>query len=92
MSKRIGLRELRQNASEYLRRAEAGESFELTRHGERVAMLTPLPERANARDRLIAEGKLIPGKGNLADLGPPLPAKVTGSVSRALDELREERL
>lgn len=47
---------------------------------------------ANRRERLIAEGKLIPAKRRLADLGPPLPVRGKMSVSQALEELREERL
>jgi prevent-host-death family protein len=88
----IGVRELRQNASRYLRHVEAGETLEVTSRGRPVALLTPLPERASVRDRLIAEGKLIPARRRLADLGPPPRVRVSRSVSRALEEEREERL
>ncbi len=36
---RIGTREIRQNASTYLRRVELGEVFLVTRHGDPVAVL-----------------------------------------------------
>ena len=39
----VGVRELRQNLSVYLRRVEAGETLEVTEHGHSVARLTPLP-------------------------------------------------
>ncbi|MGI8461938.1 MAG: type II toxin-antitoxin system Phd/YefM family antitoxin [Solirubrobacterales bacterium] len=87
----IGVRELRQNASKALRRVEAGETLEVTSRGEPVALLTPIPERTGLRERLIAEGKLIPGKGRLEDIGPPPPVSgLKMSVSEALAELREE--
>lgn len=69
----IGVRELRQNLSVYLRRIEAGETLEVTEHGRPVARLTPLPpRRMSVLDRLVAEGRATAGRGgNLADLGPP---------------------
>ena len=44
----VGVRELRQRASELLRRVEAGETIEVTDRGRPVAVLAPLPERATA--------------------------------------------
>src|ERR1700754_4417308 len=43
---RIGLRELRQNASELVRRAEAGEEIEITVSGRPGARLVPIRPRA----------------------------------------------
>jgi prevent-host-death family protein len=88
----IGVRELRQNASAALRRVERGETLEVTSRGRPVALLTPLPERASPRERMIAEGKLIPARRKLSDLGPPLPARGKQSLSQALAEVREDRL
>jgi prevent-host-death family protein len=39
----VGVRELRQSASELLRRVEQGETFEITDRGLPVALLSPLP-------------------------------------------------
>jgi len=89
--RKIGVRELRQNASRYLRRVEQGETLEVTSRGHPVALLTPLPERASARERLIAQGKLIPARRRISDLGPPLPRRGRLSVSEALQAEREER-
>lgn len=88
----VGVRELRQNLSVHLRRVKDGESLEVTERGRPVALLTPLPERAGVRERMIAEGRLRPGKGDLADLGPPLKVKLTKSLREALEEQRKERL
>lgn len=60
---RVGVRELRQRASEILRRVEAGESFEITDRGRPVAMLVKIPRRGLAK--LEAEGRLRRGSGRL---------------------------
>ena len=70
--KQIGVRELRQNASVWLRRVQQGESFEVTDHGRPVAMLVPAPS-GDTLDSLIATGRMTPPSGNLFDLGAPLP-------------------
>ena len=91
--RRIGIRELRQNASEYVRAAEAGETIEVTDRGRPVARLAPLPKHESVLDRLIAEGKATPAQGDLRDLPPPLPRRpVEPLLSDVLDELREDRI
>ena len=90
---RIGIRELRQNASEYVRRAEKGETIEVTDRGRPVAQLTPLPRPMSVLDRWIAEGKATPAKLSLAELGPPVPRRPGARpLSEVLDELREDRI
>ena len=69
---RVGIRELRQRASELLRRVEAGETFEVTDRGRPVAMLTPLPE-GSPYERLVASGDITPARGSIDDLPEPLP-------------------
>ena len=71
---RIGIRELRQHASRWVRRAAAGESFEVTDRGRPVARLVP-PATLEGIERLRAEGRITAAKGDLLDLGPPLPPK-----------------
>jgi prevent-host-death family protein len=67
----VGVRELRQRASELLRRVEAGESVEITDRGRPVAVLAPLPE--DPLERLLASGDLQAADGDLSDLPEPLP-------------------
>jgi prevent-host-death family protein len=67
----VGVRELRQRASELLRRVEAGESIQITDRGRPVAVLAPLPE--DPLERLRASGDLLPAEADLADLPEPLP-------------------
>jgi prevent-host-death family protein len=68
----VGVRELRQRASELLRRVEAGETIEITDRGRPVAVLAPLPDRSPI-ERLTAAGDLVPGQRDLSDLPNPLP-------------------
>ncbi|MBI2206819.1 MAG: type II toxin-antitoxin system prevent-host-death family antitoxin [Candidatus Rokubacteria bacterium] len=72
--KSIGVRELRQRASEYLRQVEAGRAVEITARGRPVALLVPL--RGTGRvERLIRRGRVLPPAGDLLDLGEPLRPK-----------------
>jgi prevent-host-death family protein len=68
---RIGIRELRQKASEYLRRVEGGETIEVTDRGRPIALLTPIPE-APPLERLRAAGDVDAALGSMDDLPAPL--------------------
>lgn len=85
----VGVRELRQRASELLRRVAEGESIEITDRGRPVAVLAPLP--ADPLARLIAAGDLEPSDGDIAALPEPLlvPAG-TELPSAALARLRHD--
>jgi prevent-host-death family protein len=88
---RVGVRELRQNLSVYLRRVRAGESLEVTERGEPVALLKPLHEPDDVLAELEARGLQIRrGKGDLADLPPPRKGRPGPPMSEILDELRED--
>jgi prevent-host-death family protein len=91
--RRVGIRELRQNASEYVRRAEAGETIEVTDRGRPVARLSPLPGAESILDRLIAEGKATPARGDLRNLGPPPPPSPGARpLSEIIEEMREDKI
>lgn len=81
----VGIRALKQNASQVVARAAAGESITITDRGKPVARLTPLEE--TVVDRLIAAGQARPPLRPMAEL--PLPT-VTGDLSSALQEMRED--
>jgi prevent-host-death family protein len=70
--KAIGVRDLRQRASEYLRQVEAGRTLEVTARGRPVARLVPI-RAAGRRQQLVAHGRLVPGVGDVLGLGRPLP-------------------
>jgi prevent-host-death family protein len=85
-----GVRELRQRASELLRRGEAGETIEITDRGRPVAVLAPLPEQRPI-DRLRATGDLEPAGSDLKDLPEPLPlAPGQAAPSSVLERLRRD--
>ncbi len=88
----VGVRELRQNLSVYLRRVKKGETLEVRERGHRVAVLAPAGAKATALDRLIAAGRATPAGGDLLALGKPLGKRPSRRASRALARLREERL
>jgi prevent-host-death family protein len=88
MNETVGVGELRQNLSKYLKRIEAGERFTVTDRNRPVAYLGPT--LTSARERLIAEGRLIPASGPFT---LPDPVRLEGEpngLSRALEEVREE--
>jgi prevent-host-death family protein len=89
---RVGVRELRQNLSVYLKRVAAGETLEVTEHGRPVAVLAPLPARRGLLEQMIADGRAIPARGRLEDLPPPrpLPPGATMTISEALAMLRDD--
>lgn len=86
----IGVRELRQNLSVYLRRVKAGETLEVKERGHRVAVLAPAGAKASALERLIAAGRATSAAGDLLDLGAPLGRRPSRRASRALAKLRDE--
>ncbi len=85
---RVGVRELRQNLSVYLRRVRDGETLEVTDHGQGVAYLAPKGRGAiSRRDELIAESRLIPATQDLLDL-EPIERAPGPSVTEILLEMR----
>jgi len=86
---RVGIRELRQRASELLRLVEQGETIEVTDRGRPVALLTPLPE-GSPYERLLAAGEIEPAAGHIDDLPPPLPSRGNELPSQVLARLRRD--
>jgi prevent-host-death family protein len=84
----VGVRELRQRASELLRLVEQGEVIEITDRGRPVARLTPLPT-GTPLDQMWASGEIEPASGDIDDLPDPviLPDGVE-TPSAALARLR----
>jgi prevent-host-death family protein len=84
----VGVRELRQRASELLRLVEAGETFEITDRGRPVALLSPLPQ-GSPLERLRAAGDVEAASGDLGDLPPPLKPRAAELPSNVLARLRQ---
>jgi prevent-host-death family protein len=84
----MGIRELRDNLTEAIRRVRNGERIEVTRDGVPVALIVPVP--TGRIERLFARGDVtLPTRA----LGPFRPLPVTGpmTASEALEEDRAER-
>jgi prevent-host-death family protein len=88
---RVGIRELRQNLSVYIKRVrEDGVAYEVTERGEPVARLTPLIDHpAGTYERLVSEGVITPASGDLLAIRP-LSRLVGKQLSEVLREMREE--
>ena len=90
-SRRVGVRELRQNLSVYLRRVLAGEVLEVTDRGRAVAVLAPTLQSSPGIERLVTTGRALPPAGDLLELGQP-PGRISRRLSDALEQQRTERL
>jgi prevent-host-death family protein len=95
--KTVGVRELKNRLSEYIRRVRAGEGVLVTDRGEVVAELTPpghgvesaLPPAVAA---LVRRGLLTPGAPGDAALYPPLPrTRRRRTAAQLLDDERGAR-
>lgn len=81
----VGVAELRQNLSVYLRRVAAGERLIVTDRNRPVAELGPVRQRASALDRLVAEGRAIPPR---RPAGAFQPLRTPGSPTALSDALQ----
>ena len=89
MTDTVGVAELRQNLSRYLRRVGRGERLIVTDRNRPVAELGPPSVSGRELDRLVAEGRVSRPRAR----GLPEPVQLDGdpyALSRALDEIRGE--
>lgn len=96
--KAVGIRELKNRLSEYIRQVRSGEGILITGHGDVVAELVP-PGQAAGESPLPAglvalarRGLLTPGGQNASSLYPALP-RLLGRrrLTQLLDEERGSR-
>lgn len=91
---RIGIRELKQNASAWVARAQSGETIEIANHGRLVARLVPVADADTDREALIAAGRLAPAvkRGRFFDTADLLePDDTQPSISEILQQQRDDR-
>ena len=93
----VGLRELKNRLSEYVRMVRAGEHVQVTDRGHVVAELIP-PGATRDREQhpgfaaMERRGLLRPGARNTADLYPSLRRNLKpGRAKRLLDAVRGDR-
>jgi prevent-host-death family protein len=86
----VGIRQLRQHASAWLRRVAEGESFAVTDRGRPVALLIPF-RLGDELEGLTAAGRLSASNGDLLDLDEPLLPRPNAPLpSILLEQAREE--
>lgn len=89
---KIGVKELRQNASKYLNQVKRGETVEVTERGTLIAVITSPSHEATEYERLVACGQLIPAS---TQFRIPQSRRMNDSdvtSAKVLSDLREERL
>jgi prevent-host-death family protein len=90
---RVGVRELRQNLSVYLDRVKAGETLEVTEHGQPVAELGPRRSKpVSIIDQMIAEGRITPATVDHRKIPypPSMPDPSGRTLTEILLEMRDE--
>lgn len=84
---------MRQHASRYLARVEAGEELGVTNNGRLVARLVPVRKAERSRSALIEAGVLIPASRPLNLLDVTATPRHSGqrNLSEVLNEMRDEQ-
>ncbi|MBI3429740.1 MAG: type II toxin-antitoxin system Phd/YefM family antitoxin [Actinobacteria bacterium] len=89
--KKVGVRELRQNASGVLREVKAGASVEITEHGRPVARIIPIA--ASGWEDLFAAGFALPSTAkNWRPSKKRIKIKGGKNSLQILLEMREEEV
>jgi antitoxin (DNA-binding transcriptional repressor) of toxin-antitoxin stability system len=88
--KTVGVRELKNRLSEYLRLVRAGESVLVTNRGEVVAELNP--PGLGQTDASVPAGLLALARRGLLTVGAPAAATPYPALSRALKRCRSPQL
>ena len=88
----VGIRDLKQNASEVIARVKKGESVLVTERGRPVGRIVPLS--ANTLDELVESGLATAPTASLAELLASVPRGEPSDIPShvILDEIREDRL
>ncbi len=86
-NERIGIRELRQHASRWVRRAQEGHRIEITNHGRLVAVLAPVSRDDDPLTAMEQAGRVV----RAVDGWDSAPERQTAdrSSTDALQDLRD---
>lgn len=92
MLREVGVRRLKNELSECLRRVRSGERIRVTLRGEPVADLVPPqePHPGERLERLVAAGRVTPASAPMPESPPPLDGPRTDSASALILSEREE--
>jgi prevent-host-death family protein len=86
---KVGVRQLRQNASAVLRRVAKGEVVEVTDRGRAVARIVPMHE-ASRLEQLMAEGRASEATGDVLDVKPIRRIAGKPLLSQILADVRSD--
>ena len=86
-TRRVGIRELRENLSRLVRRVERGEVLEVTDRGRAVARLVPVGAVAGSLTDLVLAGQVRPARPR-GSLPQPLDLPSRMTSEEAVDLLR----
>lgn len=86
----LGIRELRQHASKYLRFVRDGETIQVTDRGEPIAMITPSVRPPDPLAQLRREGK-IRGPERPLDLDAVVPLPTKPGIPLPSEVVQSER-
>lgn len=90
---KVGIRELRQNLSVYLRRVKEGAVFSVSDRGKVVAILKPADRAEDALQQLVDEGAVFPATASFSEFGGPAgEVDDSHAVSKILQGMRQDRL
>jgi prevent-host-death family protein len=87
---RIGVTEFTDHVSDYLDKAVAGETIEVTKDGRPVARLVPVPDPSDLLSEWVAQGRAIPAKGDIREILDQIETEPIDDIS-ATDILIQER-
>jgi prevent-host-death family protein len=85
----IGVRELKTQLSSVLREVEDGKTVRVTSSGKPIADIVPIESAEEQWGRMVAEGRIAPGKRPLPR-NPPPPIKTDRPASELILAEREE--
>lgn len=83
----VGVRQLRNHLSEYLRSVRDGQELTVTDHGRAVARIIPI-DQPRLLDRLIEDGTVTPARSKARSL-PNRRVRAKGPVSPLVADQRE---
>jgi prevent-host-death family protein len=86
----IGVRELKAQLSQQLKRVQRGSRLTITDRGRPIAVLSPVEPQANAAWawRMVAEGKANWSGGKPRGLNPPVPSRGKPTSQMVLEDRR----
>ncbi len=84
----VGVRELKNRLSEYLRRVKAGETLIITAHGEPVGQILPIRPDLTSRLQKMVEAGVVEWNGQPV---PPYQPKTVNSSEHLLSDLVVEQ-